>query len=130
MIDLLVRGAIAAGAAVAAYFAATTVTKAVTGKHIHEHAYSLWCDFRNKITNWLRENQHRGFTRLIGRVVCLIDDAMAAAKLGINMVVEAEDATGHRVKVTEDVLSAEEVARMVPDFKHRTEATLSLGLFN
>lgn len=60
MIDVIVKGAIAASAAVAAWYADKKV-KERTGKHIHEHAVdfirSLWARLRNWASKYLAEHE-------------------------------------------------------------------------
>lgn len=60
MIDVIVKGAIAAGAAAAAWYADKKV-KEKTGKHIHEHAVdfikSLWTRLKNWASKFLAEHE-------------------------------------------------------------------------
>lgn len=60
MIDVIVKGAIAAGAAAAAWYADKKI-KENTGKHIHEHAVdfikSLWSRLKNWASKYLAEHE-------------------------------------------------------------------------
>ena len=60
MIDTIIKGAIAAGAAAAAWYADKYVKKK-TGKHIHEHAVdfvkSLWSRLKRWASDYLSEHE-------------------------------------------------------------------------
>lgn len=130
VIDILIRAGAAAAAALAAYLVADTVVTATTGEHIHNHAFRLWCNLREKISTWLAANQHLGFTRVIGRVVSLVDDAMVTAKANVNLMVQAENTVGERRTITEEMVPADELRAKFPNLQFQTEAPISLEMLN
>lgn len=62
---------------IVAYLLGTLVTKKVTGKHIHEHAYEWYRHIHDKVTKWLREHpEMMGAKIMLNVVMPKIDDAV------------------------------------------------------
>ena len=76
MWNLLFDAAVAIGGAIFA----DTVVKETTGKHIHEHVFTWWCEIRDFVAAWLNQNQELGINRVALVVLDCFDDFAVRTK--------------------------------------------------
>jgi len=112
-----------AAAAVAAYFASDVVSRVTTDKGLHEHIFQWWNNMRDTIQSWCDRNQSLGITRVVGYANQVIDNAAVAARRLIAFVAQAETRHGP-MKITEAVVSADEVAQLFPGIVGSTSITI------
>lgn len=81
MIDAIIKGAIAIGAGVAAWYA-DKIVKEKTGKHIHEHAIDFVKSLWNRLKNWAQQylSEHEDVRKVYLSVMSII----AAKKRAMN----------------------------------------------
>jgi len=119
----LVNLAVAAGAAILA----DTVVSEATGKHIHEHVFSWWCEIRDVVSNWLYANKHLQIAGVVGYVTEKIDLGFVFGKRKLDVVfkVVAIDEQDNLHVITEEVLSAEEALKKFPELKKQDFVVLN-----
>lgn len=102
-------------------------TELVTGRTAIEHICDWWDSLRDTITLWLGENQHLGIVRVVGCLVCKLDDIAIATRKTTKFFVNAVDAQQqtHTVQVLD--VSADELASKFPQLKLDSVVTLEMA---
>lgn len=112
MIDIIIKVFIA----IATYLTASKIVKEITGKQIHEHVFSWWCEIRDSIQAWLNKNPHL-ITNRIGVVALNYADnaAVSAKKFGDKITLKFSAVAGFRdVSVTQQDKVYDICTREVP----------------
>ena len=104
--DWLVKGILAIAGAIVA----DQATKAVTGKHIHEHLFAWWCAVRDKVLAWAHRNKHLGVVSYIGSIDEVLSNGMA------RLSVKGQTAEGRTYQVTVQEVDPDELLQQFPEF--------------
>lgn len=111
MLDLFIKLALAAAGT---YAVADVASRVMTSKGLHTHLFEWWNSMRDRIVNWCNQNASLEITRVVGYVTQRIDDLAVSLKRRITFRAKAETARG-TVNITEEVVSADELARLFPE---------------
>lgn len=120
MLDFLVKAAVG-------YAVGTFATKALTGRHIHEHVLDIWETLRDTISQWLGQNRHLGIVRVVGCLVCKLDDIAIATRKTTKFFVNAVDAQQQKHSIQVLDVSADELACKFPNLKLDNTVTLEMA---
>lgn len=123
MFDVLIK--LAEVAAIA--WGVNVVTEIATGRSAIEHIGDLWESLRETISEWIGQNQHLGIVRVVGCLVCKLDDLAITTRKAMSFFVKAVDAQQqtHTIQVLE--VSADELARKFPNLKLENTVTLKMA---
>jgi len=117
MWNLLIDAAIAIGG----YAFTDAVVKEKTGRHVHEHVFSWWCEMRDCIANWLGQNQK---LKKINRVALVVLDkidtvVVRTKKMADRMTIGiyALDAQNNDYVIETREVDTNELLKMFPDLK-------------
>ena len=109
-----------AAVAVGGYLLADTVVEGTTGKHIHEHIFTWWCELRDNISQWLNQNQNLKIKRVAFMILDRIDDfAVRTKKMAdrVTIGVVGIDKNEVTYDISTQEASLSEVLQMFPEFK-------------
>ena len=122
MIDLLIKGGIALGAGVAAWYADKKV-KERTGRHIHEHAVDfakkLWAGLRNWAEGYLAEHEtiRKIYTSPI-QLAAAIKRAQNKVEEMVRVKIYGEDIRKTKPRVVrDDTIPLTDALALVPEIK-------------
>ncbi len=109
MIDAIIKGAIAIGAGVAAWYADKYV-KEKTGKHIHEHAINFVKSLWNRLKNWAQQylSEHEDVRKVYTSTVSIMAKMKRALNKGerfvrVKVFGQTYDGQRGKVLIEEDV---------------------------
>lgn len=91
-------------------------SKALTGKWVHEHLYEWWREISEKIDAWVKAHEELKIARVVAWVDRKLDHAVVRANRMVKVLFKAisiQKSIKPRV-ITEEVLSAAEVAKQFP----------------
>ncbi len=112
-------------AAVGAYLAADVVSRLTTNKALHQHAFAWWNQMRDRILAWCQNNTSLGVTSVVGHLTQTLDDAAVAAKRHLVFTAVGETKERGAITITQEVVSADEVARLFPELVGHSAITLA-----
>jgi len=107
--------------------AADWVVEKTTGKHIHEHVFEWWCDFREEIVSWLQDNQHLGINKLAMAVLDRIDGVAVRTKKMLDIITLAAvaiDEAGEETIVQVREVPVEEAYDLFPELRNTPVAVI------
>ena len=109
-----------AAVAVGGYLFADSVVEGTTGKHIHEHLFTWWCELRDFVSQWLNKNQNLKIKRVALIVLDCFDDFAVRTKQMADRVtlgVAGIDKNEEVYEICSQEASVSEVLQMFPEFK-------------
>jgi hypothetical protein len=125
VIDLVIRLALAATAAVGTLWLANALVTHWTQRSIPDHLAGWWNSLYAEVETWLGANQHLGAVRVIAKITRVIDSAALAANKLLRVVVRAQAVEGPAAKISERKMNAAELLQMFPEFGIQKELTLA-----
>jgi len=124
--DLLVGVGLGIATIVGAWWA-NKKTIEITGHSIPEHLYNKWCELKNEILEWQKNNQHRELTGKIVVATVRVLDKLAIAPRNIErLFFKAETPTGEYITITEKDMPIEEALEMFPGLAEQIQVPISL----
>ncbi len=116
MYDLLFKVAIGAGAAIGTYLLADKITKAKTGKHIHQHVYIWWSRLRDRVSAWIAKHPNRPLNRVVATLVDIVDAGFVAAAKA-RVAIHGKDQHNRWVAITEEEVPLDQLRAQFPQLQ-------------